>query len=263
MGAALVAGGAAAEAAGLAEVVVSVVEDHPVTGNTENVNSKDTKASHNPHTPKWINKYLSNQSIRSISQLVQEIESKTAAEIVPMIVLRSSVISHVPIILTLLFLLIFIPLEMYYLNWSDFLNLGLGISALLAYVISLYLSRIAWFQRVFTANSDESLQVWNRAEIEFYRQKINQTENRAGVLLFVSIMERKAVLLTDESVHRVLPDNVWSEILREFSTNLRNSAWEDGFVVALKRCGELLSEKFPSKGAKARNELANFLRIKE
>lgn len=230
----------------------SVGEDRPVTGK-QNSN------------PRWIKKYLTSQDIQKISDLVQNVESKTRAEIVPMIVLRSSAIGHVPLMLTLLLVLIFLPLEFYYFQWSlnYETNLWLSFSAVVAFGVSLLLSRCLWVQRMLTPNADEAMQVWHRAELEFYRQKMTATQSRGGVLLFVSIMERKAVLLTDESVHKVLSNELWSPVLKEFSAKLRQGRWMDGFSNALERCGELLSEKFPSGGQQARNELANFLRIKE
>lgn len=241
-----------AAVAGPVVAAALVAEVLPVTGNK---NSE----------PRWIKKYLKSEDVQKISELVQNIEGKTRAEIVPMIVLRSSAIGHVPLMLTLLLILIFLPLEFYYFQWSfnERTHLWLSLSAVLAFGFSLLLSRCLWIQRVLTANADEAMQVWHRAELEFYRQKISTTQSRAGVLLFVSVMERKAVLLTDELVHKKLSNEVWSPILKEFSADLRKSQWILGFSKALERCGELLSEKFPSESQQARNELANFLRIKE
>ena len=215
--------------------------------------------------PQWAQRYLTEKSIKTISDSVHKVEAVTRAEIVPMIVSRSSAISHVPVILTLLLLLIFIPLEFYYLNWSDIrvANFWLGLSAVAAFFISLFLSRFMWVQRIFTADVDESMQVWNRAELEFYRQKIDHTQARTGILLFVSVMERKAVLLTDQAICELIPQETWSKILKDFSDRLHENDWEKGFITAIQRCGELLTEKFPSQGAQARNELANFLIIKE
>ncbi len=236
-------------------VVDSAVEGRPVIGNT----------SSKTDVPKWVQKYLNQEDAQKISDLVQSIETKTRAEIVPMIVLRSSVVGHVQLLLTLILLLIFIPLEFYYFNWSSVyvFDLWLGLSALAAYGLSLALSGNLWLQRVLTPNADESTQVWNRAELEFYRQQMSHTKSRAGVFLFVSIMERKAVLLTDETINKVLPNEVWSPLLKEFSLSLHKGEWAKGFSAALERCGELLAEKFPSQGHQGSNELANFLRIKE
>lgn len=238
--------------AGPGVAVASAEEDHPVTGRpiTES---------------RWIKKYVNAEEIQKIGELVQEVEKKTKAEIVPMIVLRSSTVGHVPLMLTLILLLIFLPLEFHFLNWASTFefNLWLSSAAIVAFVFSLWLSRSLVMQRWMTPNADEAFHVWQRAELEFHRQKMNQTQSRAGILLFVSIMERKAVLLTDEAVHKLLPNEIWSPLLKEFSTLLRQGKWMEGFSKALQRCGELLTEKFPSEGEAPRNELANSLRIKE
>ncbi len=236
-------------------VVDLAVEDLPVDGNNKTQNSE----------PQWLKKYLTPEDIQKISDLVHKVERKTRAEIVPMIVLRSSAIGHVPLLLTLIMLLVFVPLEFYYFEWSMNYqsNLWLSLSAVIAFGLSILLSRSLWIQRILTPNADEMAQVWHRAELEFYRQKMTGTESRAGVFLFVSIMERKAVLLTDEMVHKTLANELWEPIVKEFSADLHRGQWMNGFSKALERCGELLSEKFPSDGKQARNELANFLRIKE
>jgi len=213
--------------------------------------------------PGWIASYLTTVEIEQISQTVHKVEAQVQAEIIPMIVMRSSAVGHVTPLIMLNLMLVFIPLEFYYFQWSLDFNLWLGFSVLGAYLLARWASCKLWVQRIFTSDADETAQVWRRAELEFYRQKTHHTKDRNGILLFVSIMERKAVLLADETIAREFPADTWAPIVQEFSLSLKAGHWGEGFQKTLERCRELLAEKFPSRNGQPRNELANFLRITE
>lgn len=215
--------------------------------------------------PKWFKGKMTESQISSLSQLVEKIESQSSAEIVPMIVRSSSARGHIPLTLTLLFSLLFVTLEYSFFDLSSRfeMNLWLGLSTVLFYFLSLALSHNFWIQRVFIPNEDEEFQVWQRAELEFYRQKVHATGQRMGVLIFVSVMERKAVVLADEGIAKVLPAETWKVLVERLSGDFKKGDWEKAFRTALESCGELLIKNFPSSGEKPRNQLANSLVIKE
>lgn len=222
---------------------------------------------------KWIRKYLSESEIAEISQSVHAAELGTEGEIVPMIVHRSSAVRHVPVILGLSLALLFFGVEILGLNgwylsdWLPFLYQHGGYQVLfLAVLMALAwgLAHLHGVQRLLTPNADERDQVHRRAQLEFFLHRLNRTQKKTAVLIFVSIMERRAVILADEGIAKVLPPNTWDLILKSLTKKMGRGDWAQGFHEAIQQSGELLKAHFPApQGAASANEISNNLIIKE
>lgn len=212
----------------------------------------------------WIHKYLTDEDFKDIEDTISRVEEETSGEIVPVIVRRSSAIGHVPLMLTLIFTLVAVLLES---PWSDWLWIRPWVYlwpalVVVFFILSLFLARIKWVQKVFVSESDELSQVHQRAELEFYRNKVHRTSEGTGILIFVSVMEKKAVILADEAISQKLPSEVWNDLLGKFKGSLAKGAWGAGFVEAIESSGALLKTHFPIAST-AKNELKNHLIVKE
>ncbi|MGZ3798212.1 MAG: TPM domain-containing protein [Pseudobdellovibrionaceae bacterium] len=221
---------------------------------------------------KWIKKYLTEQQIAEISQAVQKAELGTTGEVVPMVVRRSSAVRHVPVILGLSFALVFLGIEVLGVNgWymSDvfpfLMNHWLYQVGFLVFLMAIAwgLSHLHPVQRFLTSNEDEKEQVWKRAQLEFFLHRLNRTEKKTVVLIFISLMERRAVILADEGIAKVLPSHTWGEVLDPLTVFLRRGQWSAGFQDAIGRSGALLKAHFPQpEGSTSANEISNHLIIK-
>ncbi|HEY8271675.1 MAG TPA: hypothetical protein VIG33_12360 [Pseudobdellovibrionaceae bacterium] len=221
---------------------------------------------------RWVTKYLTEKQIAEISQAVHQAEGGTSGDIVPMIVRRSSAVRHVPVILGLSFALIFFGIEILGVNgWyiSDFFPFlmghwvyQIGFLALLM-VLAWGLSHLHPVQRLLTSDEDEKEQVWRRAQLEFFLHRLHHTHKKTTVLIFVSVMERRAVILADEAVAKVLPANTWEEVLKPLTGFLHKGEWSAGFQDSIRRSGALLKAHFPEPvGGTPANEISNNLIIK-
>lgn len=211
----------------------------------------------------WIHRYISDEDIQKISHAVQKAEEKTEGEIVPVIVQRSSTVGHVPLTLTMLILLMLVIVE---LPYSDLLWVKPWVYAwpfliIVIYYLSFALARLSWIQKVFVPERDEVDQVHQRAHLEFYLNKINKTRNHTGILIFISVMEKKAVILADEGISSKLPQETWNEILQKLGGQLRGGNWGFGFIEAIEACGHHLKHHFPAQADKT-DQLKNQLIIK-
>lgn len=225
-----------------------------------------------PNNFKWVSKYLSNEEIANISKAVHHAEMNTGGEIVPMIVRRSSAVRHVPVILWLSFAFAFFGVEVlgvsewYISDWLPFLDRHWGYQLLvlaLLMVLAWGLSHLHWVQRLLTSNEDEKDQVLRRAQLEFFLHKLNHTHKKTAILVFISIMERRAVILADEGISKILPATTWNEVLKPLIGFLHKGEWSQGFTDAIKRCGDLLKTHIPQSGSASANEISNHLIIKE
>lgn len=221
---------------------------------------------------RWIEKYISESDASEISKAVVQAEAGTLGDIVPMIVRRSSAVRHVPVVLSLCFFILFLGLELLGVSgWylSDLLPImtlhwGVQVAFLLALcALAWGLSHLHPVQRLLTSNSDEIDQVEKRAQLEFFQQRINRTSRKSAILIFVSVMERRAVVLADEGIAKKFDPKVWDEILRPLSQALREGSWSQGFQDAIRRSGDLLKAHFPAENGLSAGEISNQLIIKD
>jgi len=214
--------------------------------------------------PHWLKAHLSAEQAQQIAGAIQKAESSTSGEIVPMIVRRSSTVGHVPVILLSLSIALFFALdgrgwraEMLGEHWAWYL---VEIALLLA--TAGLLSRFHWVQRLLTPRADQIVQVNMRAEIEFYESGIKKTRGSTGVLIFVSLMEQRAVVLADKAINDKVPQDTWREVCDLLIQGMKKKNVGLALGAAILKCGEILTPAFPIQPDDT-NELKNQLIIKE
>ena len=90
-----------------------------------------------------------------------------------------------------------------------------------------------------------------RAEVQraalqqFLAQGLQRTSRRTGVLIFVSIAERQAVLLADEGINAKVAQSVWDDVVAGLTAAAAAGSLCDGFVTAVAQCGAVLAAHFP------------------
>lgn len=214
--------------------------------------------------PSWLRGHLDDGHLNRIRQAVKNAEAKTSAEIVPMIVRRSSAIGQVPMVLTLaiaVMALLILLAGREFLTDPEVIGLALAIFPV-SFLLGLWLARFDVLQRLTIPNGDEAAQVWRRARIEFGLTRINNTRHRSGVLILVSMMERRAVILPDEGVSAVLNAELCKTLVDRMASHLGRGEWGPAFEGVIGEMSEKLSTALPH-GAGGADELANDLRIKE
>ncbi len=214
--------------------------------------------------PGWARRALGSDGAERIETAIAEAESHTSGEIVPILVRRSSTVGHVPLVsFTLLLLCVFLfdlPAHLAELGGPSWV--WLGACWLFAGGLALGLSRLDAVERLLTPRPDQMQQVDQRAEIEFYELEMSQTQNRTGILLFVSLMEHRAVVLADHSIAEKLDAEIWQELVALMIQGVKRGDLAEGMAQAIQRCGELLSPHFPIADDDT-NELRDHLVIKE
>lgn len=220
----------------------------------------------NVKVPTWLAGYLpgSNKTLEQIEDAVRQAEKSTAAEIVPMVVRGSTVTGHVTPVLILLLLIIYLLL-----GGPRLLN-QLGTWSLLPHFVTLALLFLfAWFagrapavQRRLTPAADIQQQVMRRAAVEFYEAGLNNTVEATGILLFVSLAERRAVVLADRTIAAKLPPETWQEVVNLLIQGMRRGNLGQAFIDAIRRTSELATPLFPPRPNDT-DELSDALVIKD
>jgi putative membrane protein len=212
----------------------------------------------------WLKRYLKESDIAKISEAVRLAETKTSGEIIPMIVRQSTPTGHIPIIYGLLIFcsLLIIDLETSLSNWDVNYMWTLPTVAIGSFLVGTVVSKFNWTKRLFLSNRDMQAEVMERAELEFYRGRFNETAAHTGVLIFVSLLERRVVVLADKGISVRLSQSTWDDVVGVMTENLKQQDFLSGMTKAIQKCGEILANEFPADKINP-NEISNELVIRE
>jgi len=196
----------------------------------------------------------------AVRQAVVEAERRTVGEILPVVVERSDPHPGAPWIAALFTLSTGSVLLAAYLPWDLpglFLACQLGLGALGWIAARLLPDFLRWF-----VSEDRATRVAaEQAFQEFYANGLHRTDAATGVLLFVSLLERRAIVLGDTGIDAVLEPEDWERTTRAVLDGLRAGSLRDGLVRGVETAGELLATHFPwTEGD--RDELPNRLLVR-
>jgi putative membrane protein len=93
---------------------------------------------------------------------------------------------------------------------------------------------------------------------QFFIRRLNETENRTGVLLFVSVEEQYVELIADDGINGKVKDGEWNDIVAGFTGYLKKGLVHEGFLTAIAACEAILTRHFPGKRGN-KNELPDDL----
>jgi putative membrane protein len=107
--------------------------------------------------------------------------------------------------------------------------------------------RIPWLKRVFITKAEIAEEVEEAALTSFYRNGLNNTRDRTGILIFISVFERRAFVLADEGINAKVDSKVWREVVDLVVESIKKGHQAEGICRAVRRCGQLVYEHFPIK----------------
>jgi putative membrane protein len=110
------------------------------------------------------------------------------------------------------------------------------------------------FLRPFLVEARARERVEEQAFLEFHRYGLASTEARTGVLLFVSLLERRAVVLADVGVDARITPGQWEATNAAVLAGLARGSLRDGLLAGIENAGRVLAEHFPV-AANDRNEV--------
>lgn len=89
---------------------------------------------------------------------------------------------------------------------------------------------------------------------QFLAHNIHATENRTGVLVFVSLAERYAEIIADSGLSAHIDQAEWDRIVGALTTGVSQGRIADALIEAVQQSGVLLIRHYPA-GPEDRNEL--------
>lgn len=222
--------------------------------------------------PGWKDKFTTADH-NAVNQAIREAESKTSAEIVPVIASSSGRYDRSEDTIGVWFSLILLSIVWYMMPIPE-IELGswesshpwnylfvLLITVLFGFIIGTVIGNyVDFLRRIFTPKRQMRDEVRQRAQAVFFDSRVHHTAGGHGILLYVSLFERMAAVFADRDVVRKLGQATLDKLCQQFSDRLRRESPTQALCETAREVGDLLAPLLP-RAADDVNELPDTLRL--
>jgi uncharacterized membrane protein len=87
--------------------------------------------------------------------------------------------------------------------------------------------------------------VEQRSLFIFDKLKLNETQLRNGVLIYLAVKDHKFAILGDKGINDVVEDNFWNDVKDLMLNQFKEGRFAEGLEQGIMRCGEKLKAYFP------------------
>jgi len=181
-----------------------------------------------------------------IEAAVKAAELKTSGEIVPMVVDESYDYPRAEILGGGI-LALFLAALLVWFSGHDSVWLFLPLFILLFFACKSLLHHVPGLKRRLIHPAEIAAEVEEKALVAFIEQGLHHTRDSTGILILVSLFERRVHVLADQGINSVVAPQVWDEIVAIVTDGIKQNRTCDAICKAVARCGELLTENFPRK----------------
>jgi uncharacterized membrane protein len=109
--------------------------------------------------------------------------------------------------------------------------------------------------RIFVESKNPFMDPIDRAAEIFYKLKMQHTEHRNAVLLYIAMKHQELALFSDEGIHKQVGDTYWNNAVKNMIAHFEKDNIAHGIERCVREIGETLKEKFPYSAAHDKNEL--------
>ena len=109
--------------------------------------------------------------------------------------------------------------------------------------------------RLYVESKNAYMDPIDRAKEIFYKLKMQDTEHRNAVLLYIAIKDKQLALYADEGIYIKAGTDYWNEAVKQMLAHFANEKMVIGIDQCIKQIGETLKEKFPYSPTDDKNEL--------
>jgi putative membrane protein len=205
---------------------------------------------------------LTDEGRRLIADAVSAAEGKSAGEVVTIVAARSDSYADVALVwsaaIALLALVVLASATEFYLalweritngwasEWSprDIFTISAVVATLKfcgTWLILLWRPLRLWLTPAWIKHH----RVRDRAITLFKVGAERRTTGRTGILIYLSLEERRAEIVADEAISAKVDPRVWGDAMAPMLLHLRDGRMAEGMVEAVNRVGAVLAEHFP------------------
>jgi putative membrane protein len=144
-------------------------------------------------------------------------------------------------------------------EWSrGELMIALAAMLALAFLVGRLLFSWTPLLMALTPGATKSRRVRRRAVAHFRSACEGRTSGRTGILIYLSVLERRAEIVADQAIHAKVDAALWGEAMAALIDEVRAGRVGRGMAAAVEKVGAVLAEHLP-RGQGDRDELPNRL----
>ena len=189
-------------------------------------------------------KFFSEADKEKVTNAVKEVEKVTSGEIVPMVVSSSY---HYPVsnILGAFIMGIIIALATVFITRNEYLWQFLAVFMLAFVITHEIIKRILPLKRLFISRKEINEEVEEAAITSFYKKGLSNTRDKTGVLIFISVFERRVWVLADSGINEKVAPDTWESVVKIIIDGIKKNEQGDAVAKAVAVVGDILKDHFP------------------
>ncbi len=103
---------------------------------------------------------------------------------------------------------------------------------------------------------ETSLEPFDRAKEIFHELKMDVTQLKNGVLVYVAVKNKAFVICGDKGIDDLVPEDFWDSTKEIMASHFKNGNFKQGLIDGISKAGEQLKTYFPYQEGDT-NELTN------
>jgi putative membrane protein len=202
--------------------------------------------------------FFTKDEVKQIEAAVAEAESKTSAEIVPVVATASGRYDRpedvvgvwcgamAAAVVWFVFRGVPEPEAGWGFQWGTLELPAILVAMVVGFVAGAAIgSAFGTLRRLFTPRSQMRDEVALKARQVFFDNRVHHTEGATGLLVYLSLYERMAAVLADDAILQKLGQNTLDELCAKLTKGMRDGAKAEGVCKVLKDAGEALGKVLP------------------
>jgi putative membrane protein len=190
--------------------------------------------------------FLSERDKKTIEAAIKKAEALTSGEIVFATAPASSLYYHANlqgaflgmVIITAIFMLLPITHTPTNLLWTEFVSFAVFFN-----VVSYWQPWRRWM----ISRQEMDARVHDAAFMQFYSSGLYKTRESNGVEIYLSLFERRVVVIGDRGIHEKMGKEHWDRIRDLIIQGIKDGNICGGICAAIDSCGKALAEHFPPR----------------
>jgi uncharacterized membrane protein len=100
-----------------------------------------------------------------------------------------------------------------------------------------------------------------RATQLFFKNKMNETKDRNGVLVYVAAADKKLAVYGDQAIHEKVGVEFWYSQVQDMTAHFKEGGYVDGISKVVAEIGQALTHHFPYDRVTDVNELSDEIMV--
>ena len=113
--------------------------------------------------------------------------------------------------------------------------------------------------RVFVENRCRFMDAIDRAAEIFFSLKMEKTEERNAVLVYVALKDHQLAVFADEGIYKKTGQEYWNKVVAEMIQSFNRDDYAKGIAECVIQIGEALTTHFPFDKDTDKNELPDHI----